>query len=443
MKKYLLITGKLAKSAVDRVVASLPEEDLLALELPCTVAALMTVDYVERALSRLGPLDPERTVLLPGLCQGDIEQLSRQLGVAVERGPEDIHDLPAFFHTTAVAGLAPPPQLPVRIVAEIVEAPRLDQSQLVEKARYYWEQGADLIDLGGLVGQPFPQLKAAIHTLREEGFPLAVDSHEPADIRVAAVCGVELMLSFTSANIELARDFPGRVVVIPDPEGGLDSLLRNMEKLDKWGVDYVADPIMPPITMGFCQGVERYVRLRRDFPDLPLLMGGGNVSELLDADTPGVNALLMGIAAEQRIDYLLTCEVAHHCQGTVAELAAARRLYSAALAWGRPPKRVDDSLLMLKDRRGNPYQQLELMDMAGAITDSNYRIFVADRIYLFNAREFYAGNTAEEIFNKLPGLTVDHSFYLGRELSRAELALKLDKKYVQDQPLDWGCRAKR
>ncbi len=39
----------------------------------------------------------------------------------------------------------------------------------------------------------------------------------------------------------------------------------------------------------------RYAELRRRYPNIPILMGIGNVTELTDADTTGINALLMGM----------------------------------------------------------------------------------------------------------------------------------------------------
>jgi len=32
-----------------------------------------------------------------------------------------------------------------------------------------------------------------------------------------------------------------------------------------------------------------------------------------------------------------------------------------------------------------------------------------------------------------------HAFYLGVELARAQIARQIGKRYVQDQPLKWGC----
>ena len=35
------------------------------------------------------------------------------------------------------------------------------------------------------------------------------------------------------------------------------------------------------------------------------------------------------------------------------------------------------------------------------------------------------------------------AFYMGVELAHAELAWRLGKRYVQDQPLDWGVAVER
>ena len=36
-----------------------------------------------------------------------------------------------------------------------------------------------------------------------------------------------------------------------------------------------------------------------------------------------------------------------------------------------------------------------------------------------------------------------HAFYLGTELAKAEIAFSLGKRYVQDEPLDFGCATER
>ena len=55
--------------------------------------------------------------------------------------------------------------------------------------------------------------------------------------------------------------------------------------------------------------------------------------------------------------------------------------------------------------------------------------------------------TARDPFALYSGLGVEHdaahAFYLGVELARAQTAWELGKRYVQDQPLDWGCLVPR
>ncbi len=63
---------------------------------------------------------------------------------------------------------------------------------------------------------------------------------------------------------------------------------------------FLADSILDPIPFGLTASIVRYHRLRERFPDAPIMMGVGNLTELTEADTSGINALLFGIAAELR-----------------------------------------------------------------------------------------------------------------------------------------------
>ena len=74
----------------------------------------------------------------------------------------------------------------------------------------------------------------------------------------------------------------------------------------------------------------RYQRLRERFPDAPIMMGVGNLTELTEADTSGINALLFGIAAELRAAAVLTTQVSAHARRAVREADWARRIMHAA-----------------------------------------------------------------------------------------------------------------
>ena len=61
-----------------------------------------------------------------------------------------------------------------------------------------------------------------------------------------------------------------------------------------------------------------------------MLMGTGNLTELTDADSVGVTAMLLGVCSELAIANVLTVHVSPHTRRTVEEHDAARRIMYAA-----------------------------------------------------------------------------------------------------------------
>ena len=169
------------------------------------------------------------------------------------------------------------------------------------------------------------------------------------------------------------------------------------------------------------------------------MMGTHHLSEMTDADTTGINALLMGIAQELDLAFVLTTEVAPWAKGSVRELDVARRLMYYALNEGVPPKRLEDRLLTVKESRLRYHDVDELREIQAALTDPNVRIFIdGSQIYAFNATFLSPATMALAIFQELGIEDASHAFYLGQELTKAELALQLGKNYTQDRPLRWG-----
>ena len=133
-----------------------------------------------------------------------------------------------------------------------------------------------------------------------------------------------------------------RVVVIPDFGQGLDTLERNIEQLEAWGVPYLIDPVIEPIGFGFMASLERYAEVRRRYPQASQLMGIGNITELTSADTTGVHAVLLAICEELGVKAVLTTEVIPWARGAVREIDIARRLMHHAVSRPTIPKGVDD-----------------------------------------------------------------------------------------------------
>jgi hypothetical protein len=59
-------------------------------------------------------------------------------------------------------------------------------------------------------------------------------------------------------------------------------------------------------------------------------------------------------------------------------------------------------------------------------------------VYVFNRDLFITGVDPKDLFARLDVASAGHAFYLGRELEKACLAVRLGKKYLQEKPLDWG-----
>jgi dihydropteroate synthase len=149
--------------------------------------------------------------------------------------------------------------------------------------------------------------------------------------------------------------------------------------------------------------------------------------------------VLAAVAAELDINYVLTTEVISWAKGSVKELDIARRLMHYACENHMPPKRIDDRLITIKDPPFESFNEEELLAMHREIKDKNYRIFTDSRRYIsLTAIYFFSGTNPQEIFDRLDNCDARHAFYLGRELERAALAIRLGKRYVQEKDLRWG-----
>ena len=434
----LFLTGHLAEQRLRNVLGGLGALDFswTVHDIGVQVAALMTAELIRRRLPK-DALGADR-VVVPGYCQGDLAALGDDFRVPFERGPTDLHDIPAYLGREGDS--VDLSQHAVRIFAEIVDAPKLSLAGIVERAQRFAAEGADVIDLGCLPDTPFPQLEDAVAAVKGLGLPVSVDSADLGELRRGDRAGADFVLSLSEATLDLAEEIAATPVIIPAPAGDLDSLSRAAERLRRLGRPFIADSVLDPIPFGFSASLLRYAELRRRLPEERILMGTGNVTELTDADTTGLNALLFGIIAELGISDVLVVQVSPHCRRAIRESDRARRLMHAASSLRRLPVGIDTSLMALRDRRPYASTPAEIAETAAQIRDRNFRIEVAaDGIHLYNRDQHRVAQSAFELFPKL-GVEDDgaHAFYLGVELARAEIAWQLGKRYVQDENLRWG-----
>jgi dihydropteroate synthase-like protein len=439
-ERVVLLTGHLAKARLEKLMTALGDTgaEWAVIDIGVKVAALMSEQIVLRRLTL-----PEGTdrVVLPGRFRGSLETLSAHFGVPFERGPDELADLPAYLGRPGG-----PPDLSrydIRIFAEIVDASMLSLDRIVARADTLAAAGANVIDLGCLPETPFPLLGEAVAALKGRGLSVSVDSASREELETGARAGADYLLSLDENSLPLAFDHPAVPVLIPSVPGDLDSLGRAIEAASRANIRFIADPVLDPIHFGFAASLGRFIEARRRWPEVELLMGTGNLTELTDADSSGVTAVLAGLCSELEIRNVLVVHVSPHTVRTVEEHDRMRRILFAAREDNALPRGYDASLLQVHDRKPFTATPEDIDALAGEVRDANFRIMTAeDGVHIFNAKGHEVAQDAFDLFPKL-GVEADgaHAFYLGAELTKAEIAWRLGKRYAQDEPLSFGVAA--
>lgn len=476
--KVLLVTGRLA---LDQVKASAREADVLALDVD--VAAFITPEMLCRAAPQGYDL-----ILIPGAITADFQEAERELEAKIRLGPKHAADLGFVLRhldevelsstipacvlmegksrsealvqverleamasaQLVIKGVKIGGRSRMKVLAEVVDATRLNAAALVERVRYFEEQSADLIDLGIPLDACPSQVTAALQAARRAtNLPLSVDTVVSDLILAGIQAGADLILSLNGDNLPrvgqavAAAGIPA--VVIPGP--GSFGLEENLEKALAYGIQVIADPVLDPPALGLATSLHEYILFREAHHTIPLFFGAGNVTELLDADSTGVNALLAALGAEMGASLLFTPEYSAKARGSVHELAIASRMMILAQWRKTPPKDLGLDLLILKEKRRLPEETMpgEFMparnehkyepDNAGS-----FRILLArGKILAGNGSVTVAGTSAKDVLNTLIDMgfvtRLDHAGYLGRELEKAEIALALKRSYIQDRLL--------
>jgi dihydropteroate synthase-like protein len=445
-KRLLFVTGRLAESRLREVVSEIAAK--LGFEFEITVPGIQVAALLHTGLlrSRLQVASDADCIIIPGWCQGELGPLEQQFGRPIYRGPRDLNDLPQYFGVgkRREADLS---TYSTEIIAEINHATRMALNDVVTEAGQLAAAGANVIDIGGVPGESSPRIAEIVQAVRGEGLRVSIDSFDRPEVEQAVSNGAELILSCNQSNVDWVTKFGVEVVAIPSTPQDMASLDRLIERLQADQVPFRADPILEPIGMGFTESLERYMNLRRRHPDVAIMMGIGNVTELTEVDSAGVNMLLAAICEELGVQSVLTTQVINWCRSAVAEFDKARRLVRHAVAARTIPKHIDSSLVMLRDARLHRMPAQSIADMAKALTDRNYRIFAeAGELHLLNRDGYWHGDDVFRLFesastfasSQQSPIDAGHAFYLGYEMARAEIALHLGKQYVQDAPMSFG-----
>jgi len=500
--KILLVTGKLAEPLVRKYGRGC---DVLVT--PVSVAAFLTPKLIAHYLRRAGvKSESYDLILIPGLVRGSAQIIEEELGIPAFKGPRYIFDLPLVLealnqgfklsreipaddlfqkdalkkvediknktknrdyiekalkkpHNFLIGNLPVGFDFPHRILAEIVDAPKLSIDEIVSRAIYYLENGADIIDIGMVSGEinlDFIELIPEVQdVLRRRGYdaPVSFDSLNTKEIE-KALDYANLFLSIDENNLtELVTEKP--VVLIPtnqkkgffpkNPGERVEFLEMLKEKaLDLGYKQIISDLILEHIP-NLARSITAFQLYRERNPNDVLLAGVGNVVELIDADSVGINAIMAGFAKELKIPLLLTTEVSSKCRGSVKEL---RRALDMMLF--NMPKDLGFDLLILKEKRSEKVEYtvkspvIKAREREVKLEDIYFRIFTKENKIWVIAHK--GSDQILTIVGDKPNAIIDtilerfsisprHAFYLGRELERAYTALRLRRSYVQEVEL--------
>ena len=475
--RILLATGRLAYPVVKEVSGDRAE----VLMLDVGVAAFITPKLLEKAISDIK--DRYDLVLVTGLCGSDFSGLEKKLGVKIRLGPKHAYDIPLALqyadkiefshkisacqlltsvkHENALRDLDHLEEIAdasfmlkgvkiggtsaMKVMAEVVDASRQSDVDLVNRIESY--ASADIIDLGIPLESSEDAVRHAVKVARSATMkPLSVDTLIPEYIKAGISEGASLVLSLTAANMEAIgpliaeKDLP--VVVIPNDES-LDELLYNIKTAQKMGIRHIlADPVLSPIGRAV-DAIGRYKEFRELMPEMPVFFGAGNITELMDADSVGINALLAGIAMELDASVLFTTEASQKTLGSAEELKKACMMMALAKSRKSPPKDLGIDLLVIKEKRARrdiiepgtivkAKRHAMKLDPAGS-----FNIFIENgRIYAKSGEVTVVGDDAQSILDTIVDMNIvsmlDHAGYLGMELKKAELAIRFKRSYLQD-----------
>ncbi|MCD7781873.1 MAG: dihydropteroate synthase-like protein [Methanosphaera sp.] len=463
------------------------------------------------------PIDNIDIIITPGLMQQDTTEITEELHIPSYKGPTNAADLELTLDivdnmtlsTTRAANILIRDQqyqramsiinnydnnddeirklldkdcnymvgnvaigldFPMRILGEIANSPSLSDDQLLERVAYYIDSGADMIDIGMHANDSDPKLASHMIKLIKDNYDVTVsiDTLNPSEIKAGLTSGADMVLSLDHGNYDKVicdlADYEASAVILPTnyskniiPYEPLDRV-KSLERLDELcdSITTIADPLLDPLNSpSTTKSIVTCNLYRERNPTKPLFFGVGNVSELLDADSNGVHALLSGIGMELDVSILFSPEASLKTKGAISELKKARDMMFISKIKETIPKNLGIDLIELKDAyskddlcidtSGLPHIEAQADGKFTPDYKGSFKIIVEDNlikailyinmkpnmvIEATTARAIY-----EEILRRDLISRMEHSAYLGMELEKAEIALKLDKKYVQDFPV--------
>lgn len=510
--RVVLVTTTSARELVESTARELLNNyDDLEVEIIVTSAPVASLASTESILNDLlkykKRIENADLVILPGMVRGSARKLEEVLGVPVVKGPRYVGDLPEMiallkkgmrFSTDvpaddviAVDGKkrlnyllrklnSVKPSFKMKNVAFTLRPPPLNlfyelcpaafSNCRLRRFKNFSTLVEDLAKLGYsgvIIGCDvenccYDDMQAKLLEVKKHGLLAGIDVYELSEVPREVLELTDMILNVTAKDIEIIARRVQRdvvLVLVPERTDSLSEAINSIRGAVKLAENagfrkLVIDPILKPPLLGLSQSL---MLLRDAISSIkyPFLAGPCNVYELMDADSPGIIALLTALLFEVGVSNLLITEASRKACGAAEEAAYARKMIYEAFARKSPPKDTLYNLLILKDKRKREVQPSSecLVSRRKIVEETIPPRMEEVYVKLYVNREMqriivdvhcrgeiirYEGKNPLDLGRAIIreiGLAAEHAMYLGFELSKAYMALKTAKDYVQDDEL--------
>lgn len=475
-RRILLLTSRAAEGIVRRLAEG---AECVEIEvLPVNVAAFLSAGELGRIIESNPRLKEKilssHITVVPGLVKGDLEDLSGRLGVPIVKGTRSATGIPALlayikrggklspkdpadtliFQKTSLpkqAGATTrlgPVEVPFRGPPLLIAAEIPPGVDVGENAPRLESEGADIVIVGtGLEEDPGATLRRVSEATKNVSrVALLAEAPSPAHALKALEGGAHGIVTTPEVLGRMQRLEEDWVVVVADRS--VEDLFLAVESAMARGVRVIADPVLDIPLVGFTSSIARYMEASRRIR-APLVFSAANVYPEIEADTHGVHALLALMALEVGASIYYVVEGRYKDRHSTVEAFEAITLAERAYETGLTERGLPSRLLVLKQSTPPPPPRLPAGERVSYIPPrldrAGYFLVDVDHKRGVLIAEFrgYDGEslrlespTALSLARAILGrakVSLEHAAYLGYELCKAELALKLGKTYVQDE----------
>ncbi len=379
-----------------------------------------TLDTIKDALKYVN-LNDISVIVVPGNFQGDLTELSEEIGIPIVKGPLSPMLLPRVLSILDPSTLSPKepfekvmPSLASMIHKEVLEevlrrppkgeafrignlkVPRRPPPQVILSEVYVCnredeereilrrvKEGADVIILGrSFFCKEERYVRVVKKFIEELKVPIGVDPGNYKLLIKLLEEGAEVGLSLTP---DLLKKIPKKLrkekafVLIPNGKNAIEELLRSEKVAERLRFEkLILDPLVfPPVYPGTLEGFFKLKELSKRSKN-PLLFGLCNVIEMIDGDSTGATLLALSLAAEAGASLILTVEESPKTFWNTLEAKIASFMVSLSRVLMVPPKDlIPFSLLLLKPKVFNYVR----------FADNNVKVHLTDRLYYMECDE--------------------------------------------------------